>query len=390
MRRTLLLWTLLLIGGTGCSGLMPAGNSAGAGAPAPAAAPATTMPALIAPIGANGPSLAPYSARFGRARPVVAVVGENSRTYLTHYVVPYGILAASGVAEVMALSTQPGPIRMAPAPMMIQPHATTAGFDQRFPDGADYVIVPAVQRADEPALVAWVAGQAAKGATVVGVSEGAWVLGHAGLLQGRAATGHWRSLDDLQGRFAQTRWQKNRRYVADGPVVTTAGASAAIPVSLALVEAIAGQARAASLAAELGAEPRWGPDHASERFKLDAGQVLAATGNTVAFWRHEDVGILLEPGIDEIALALQAEVYSATRRSTAYTVTPGPIPVISKRGLAIIADRASGASAPQRMLPVSDFVAPLRALDQALKGVETDYGRATATWVAVQMEYPGY
>jgi hypothetical protein len=87
---------------------------------------------------------------------------------------------------------------------------------------------------------------------------------------------------------------------------------------------------------------------------------------------------------------LQAEVYSATRRSTAYTVTPGPIPVISKRGLAIIADRASGASAPQRMLPVSDFVAPLRALDQALKGVETDYGRATATWVAVQMEYPGY
>jgi putative intracellular protease/amidase len=359
MRRTLLLWTLLLICGTGCSGLTPAGNSAAAAAPAPAAA---TMPALIAPIDASGPPLAPYSARFGRARPVVAVVGENSRTYLTHYVVPYGILAASGVAEVMALATQPGPIRMAPAPMMIQPHATTAAFDQRFPDGADYVIV----------------------------SEGAWVLGHAGLLQGRTATGHWRSLDDLQGRFAQTRWQKNRRYVADGPVVTTAGTSAAIPVSLALVEAMAGRARAASLAAELGAEPRWGPDHASERFKLDAGQVLTATGNAVAFWRHEDVGILLEPGIDEIALALQAEVYSATRRSTAYTVTPGPIPVISKRGLAIIADRASGASAPQRMLPVSDFVAPLRALDQALKGVETDYGRATATWVAVQMEYPGY
>ena len=53
-----------------------------------------------------------YQPRLGRSRPVIVVLGDNAATETTDYVVPYGILAESGVAEVLALSTEPGPIQM--------------------------------------------------------------------------------------------------------------------------------------------------------------------------------------------------------------------------------------------------------------------------------------
>jgi putative intracellular protease/amidase len=370
MFRAFLLAILLLAtsGFTACT--------AAGGAPTPAQASADTLPA--------------YQPRFGRSKPVVAVVAENFYTELTDYVVPYGILAASGAAEVVALATQPGPIRMFPAPMNIQPQATTAEFDRRHPEGADYVIVPAVHRDDDPTLVSWVASQARKGAIVVGVCDGVWVVARAGLLAGRKATGHWYSFDDLRKKFPGTDWQRNRRYVADGPVVTTTGVTATIPISLALVEAIAGRERAASLAASLGARDGWSAQHPSERFQFTARDKLTIAGNYLAFWSHESVGLPLAAGVDEIALALQAEVYSATYRSTAYTVAASKDAVKTRRGLSIVPDRVAGVDAPRRTLPPTDSTRPLQALDESLRGIASDYGQRTAQWVALQMEYPGF
>jgi putative intracellular protease/amidase len=375
MRRTVVLWILLLIG---------------AGAPSAMPAPSAAMAAAAAMADGTPQRLPAYQPRFGRSRPVVAIVGENHYTELTDYVVPYGILAASGAAEVIALATQAGPIRMFPAPMNIEPQATTAAFDARYPQGADYVVVPAVHRDDDPVLLAWVAAQASKGATIVGVCDGVWVLARAGLLDGRQATGHWYSFDDLRKKFPQADWRRNTRYVVDGRIVTTTGVTATIPISLALVEAIAGRERAAALAASLGADAGWSAEHPSERFQLSARHKLTVAGNVLSFWSHEDVGIALEPGIDEIALVLQAEAYSATYRSKAYTVAAGAEAVVSKRGLRIIPDRVAGKTAPRRMLPPPDNARPLRALDQALKAIAADYGPSTAAFVALQMEYPGY
>jgi hypothetical protein len=42
------------------------------------------------------------------------------------------------------------------------------------------------------------------------------------------------------------------------------------------------------------------------------------------------------------------------------------------------------------MLPAPAATQPLRALDQALRRIESDYGRSTAAYVALHMEYPGY
>src|SRR5690606_42024715 len=64
-------------------------------------------------------------------------------------------------------ATQAGPVTLYPA-LSVVPDATTAEFDARYPEGADYVIVPAMEPNDDPAALQWLNAQASKGATVIG------------------------------------------------------------------------------------------------------------------------------------------------------------------------------------------------------------------------------
>ena len=119
-----------------------------------------------------------------RQRPVVAIIGINDATEATDYLMPYGILRRADVAEVLTVATNPGPVKLYPA-LTVEANATVAAFDARYPEGADYVVVPAMSRDDDPAALSWIRSQAAKGATIIGVCAGAKVVGAAGLLDGK-------------------------------------------------------------------------------------------------------------------------------------------------------------------------------------------------------------
>jgi hypothetical protein len=277
---------------------------------------------------------------------------------------------------------------MSPA-LRFQAHATTRQFDARFPDGADYVIVPNVYAGEkDPVVLDWIKLQAARGATIVGICDGVPVLANAGLLKGRRATGHWRTIDGLERKHPATQWLRNRRYVADGNVITTSGVSASIPISVALVEAIGGRRRAEEVATFLGVND-WSPVHNSEQFKLTAGSLFTALWNKALVWRHEALGLEVAQGIDEISVALVADAYARTRRSQAVSISSSNKPVMTRRGLMLVPDRlANGPGQPSRMLPLFETLPPALALDRALEGIAASYGQATADFVALTMEYP--
>jgi transcriptional regulator GlxA family with amidase domain len=349
------------------------------------AAPSSAPPRLQAGVSEQG--LPPYRPRLGRVHPVIAVIGDNEATEVTDYVVPYGILAESGVAEVIALSTGSGPIQMKPA-LRFRVQATISEFDARFPAGADYVVVPNIYEGSQnPMLLAWLRMQVRLGATIVGICDGVPVLANAGLLEGRRATAHWRTIDKLERRHPGTRWMRNRRFIADGNVITTSGVSASIPISVALVEAIGGRERAVEVAKTLGVND-WSPVHDSEQFRL-GDKLVTALVNRAMFWRYEDLGVMAEPGVDEISLALTADSYSRTRRSWAFSVSRTASPVPTRRGLILLPDRVLGESRqPEIMLASTDGLPATQALDRALEGIEERYGERTAAFVAVQIEYP--
>jgi putative intracellular protease/amidase len=158
-----------------------------------------------------------------RERPLIAVIGINGATETTDYLVPTGILRRAGIAEVLTLSTGPGPLRLYPA-LTVEPDATISQFDAAHPLGADYVIVPAMEPHDDPAALAWISAQAEKGATIVSICAGARVIGAAGLLDGKRATTHWYFLEHLRREAPTVRYVADRRIVSDGKVVTPVGA----------------------------------------------------------------------------------------------------------------------------------------------------------------------
>jgi len=315
------------------------------------------------------------------APPIIAVVADNDGTETTDFLIPFGVLSRAGVAEVSAVALRAGPVELHPG-LTIEVGETVASFDAQHPGGANFVIVPAMMNPESPALLAWLRAQAAHGATLVAICDGALVLAHAGLLDGHEATAHWASLDDAPAEFPKVRWVRDRRWVDAGAVITTTGISASIPASLALVERIAGRERARAVAASL-AEPEWSTAHDTSAFGLDAARIEIAATNWLAFWRHERVGIPIADGVDEISLGLAADAFARTWRATPVALAASSR-VATRYGLHVAA--SAGPVDRRYELPqAAPFAAPF--LDQLLADIAAYYGAATADFVAVQLEY---
>ena len=103
---------------------------------------------------------------------------------------------------------------------------------------ADILIVPAWSDPETPAppeLCEALRQAHARGALIVGLCLGAFVLGDAGLLDGREATTHWISREVFAQRFPRSLFRPDVLYVADGNIVTSAGTVAAIDCCLNLL-----------------------------------------------------------------------------------------------------------------------------------------------------------
>ena len=99
----------------------------------------------------------------------------------------------------------------------------------------DILIVPGGLQghaeADER-LIAWLTEAAEKAVITASICTGAFLLATAGLLDGREATSHWEDVDDLERGFPQVGVKRHTRWVDQGRVVTSAGVSAGIDMSL--------------------------------------------------------------------------------------------------------------------------------------------------------------
>ena len=320
-----------------------------------------------------------------RARPVVAIIGINDGTETTDYLVPYGILRRADVADVIAVATEPGPVTLYPA-LKVEPQATVEDFDRWYPEGADYIVVPAMHRDDDPAALRWIRSQASKGAIVIGVCAGAKVVAAAGLLDGKHATTHWYSVDELRRKHPTIRHVADRRFVVNGRVATTTGISASMPFSLTLIEAIAGRTKAEEIANELGLAD-WDARHNSHAFKFTRPFALTAMGNSLAFWRWEDLGLELSPNVDEVSLALVADAWSRTYRSRAVTFAARRDALLSRSGIRILPEKVQESWPAERLLSAIGNQRPARALDETLQAIADRYHPHTADLVAMQLEY---
>jgi transcriptional regulator GlxA family with amidase domain len=107
-------------------------------------------------------------------------------------------------------------------------------------DRIDTLIIPggngAAGALDDDALLDWLAEAAAGARRVATVCSGAFVAARLGLLQGRRVTTHWARADQLAAEYPDITVDPDPIYLRDGRFWSSAGVTAGIDLSLALVE----------------------------------------------------------------------------------------------------------------------------------------------------------
>jgi len=107
----------------------------------------------------------------------------------------------------------------------------TRGFDIILVAGAP---TPPLTPPEAP-VVQWMRGLPSRSSVYGSICTGAFLLGYAGLLDGRRVTTHWQDAQALAARFPQARVEPDLIHVRDGALITAAGVTAGIDLGLALV-----------------------------------------------------------------------------------------------------------------------------------------------------------
>jgi transcriptional regulator GlxA family with amidase domain len=112
-------------------------------------------------------------------------------------------------------------------------------------------------------LLAWINARGTAAETLTSVCTGSMLLGQAGLLDGRHATTHWRSLPWMRESFPAVTVEEKLHVVEDGHVLTSAGISAGIDMALRVVARYHGDEVARNTARHM--EYRYVPEDNSRR-----------------------------------------------------------------------------------------------------------------------------
>lgn len=122
--------------------------------------------------------------------------------------------------------------------LLVTPHASISQVTK-----ADIIIVVGgvhTQAQQSIPIIRWIQEQHNTCMITASVCTGAFLLAQAGLLENKMATTHWEDLADLRAEFPNVHVVGDKRWVDQGDIVTSAGITAGIDMSLYLVSRLAG------------------------------------------------------------------------------------------------------------------------------------------------------
>lgn len=150
---------------------------------------------------------------------------------------------------------------------------------------AHTIVVPGWRDVNERAprkLLSALAAGVERGARVLSICSGAFVLGQAGVLDGRRATTHWLFADDFRRQFPRAQYEADVLYVDEGSVITSAGSAAGFDAGLHLIRRDHGAAVANLVARRMvmaphreGGQAQFVPTPVSARPARSVGRAMA-------------------------------------------------------------------------------------------------------------------
>lgn len=169
---------------------------------------------------------------------------------------------------------------------------------------------------EDEAAVEWIRAAHDAGAVVAGVCSGVFLMGRAGLLDGRRSTTHWAFADHLRRAFPLTDVRPARMVVDEGRVVTAGGVNAAKDLALHMVERFCGHDEARDLANALVLDlPRAAQSEYAGWLGPAAHGDAAVTAVQRAIAEHPEAAA----GLDVLAASVGLSPRSLARRFRAAT-----------------------------------------------------------------------
>lgn len=156
--------------------------------------------------------------------------------------------APSLTFTVFSVAASAGPVRVR-AGMNIIPD-----FNFENAPAIDLLIIPGgvvTAEIKKPRIIDWIKQTSAQADLTASVCTGAFLLAQAGVVTRHKVTTHWEDIADLRAQFPALQVQENTRWVDEGSIVTSAGISAGIDMSLHLVERLAGRSLAVATARQM-------------------------------------------------------------------------------------------------------------------------------------------
>ena len=266
------------------------------------------------------------------SKPIVAVLVSNQGTEITDFLAPYAILSASEAFNVVTVAPKRAVSPVWPG-LEVFPDFSFDEFDQTFCNGPDFIVVPYFLDYDNPTLLDWLTAKATSEKKVLSICEGARTVAAAGLLDGKTGTTHFMAVSSVERTHTKTQWKRDRRFVTDGNVVSSAGVTAAIDATFEFLRQTVGEDAAQLTAEKLGYEIR-NPEVSSPTVTVGDLSMWLLTG---AFsWSRTDIGVVVYEGIDEFRLASTLDCFQRTLNSQSISVGLKRQPVKTRHGLTVV------------------------------------------------------
>lgn len=130
----------------------------------------------------------------------------------------------------------------------------TPAYDLSGHPGIDLLLIPGgvvLNELEKPHVIDWIAQKSCGARITASVCTGVFILAKAGLIGTRSVTTHWEDISDLRSMFPDIDVMEDTRWVDEGQIVTSAGISAGIDMSLHLVSRILGRQLAVQTAKQM-------------------------------------------------------------------------------------------------------------------------------------------
>ncbi|MFD0716304.1 DJ-1/PfpI family protein [Paenibacillus sp. GCM10027626] len=277
--------------------------------------------------------------KYDANKPTVAVLLANEVTEVFDFLVPYEMFAMTEAYNIYGVAPD-REIKSLTGGLDVVPHYSFDEMDAMLGKSPDIIVIPFMPILDEKKYAPvreWIRKHSGAKTTLISICNGAENLADTGLLNGKSAATHWGDINRLIKKYPEIQWVKDRRYVPQGNIVSSAGLTSGIDAVLYVISQQLGEAAAKKVAGEMNypsydyvTNPQMKP------FVAGLSDITYVLNNAFQ-WNKVKAGVLLYNGADELDLSAAFDTYAASGTTTTLTVSGANEPIVTKHGLNLVA-----------------------------------------------------